>query len=248
MKTLLTIAYDGSNYSGWQRQSNATTVQAVIEKALSKLFGRASVVVGASRTDAGVHAAGQRAAFRVEPNDPPIPPEKIPYAVNPLLPDDIRVLSCRVVPDSFDPIRNAIQKTYEYRIYNETFHDPAARLYSAHVPARLDLAAIKEAARHLVGEHDFAAFAAAGGGAKTTTRTIFSLDLSREGSMITIAITGGGFLYNMARIIAGTLVYAGMGKIAPSALPEIILSKDRTRAGKTMAAKGLTLKEIIYGA
>ena len=247
MKTLLTISYDGTAYAGWQTQPNAPTVQQTLEAALSKLYRRRVLVLGASRTDAGVHALGQRAAFRMGEGDPDIPHDKLPYAVNTLLPGDIRILSAEAAPDSFDPIKSAKQKTYEYRIYNRAFMSPLWRLYAAHVRAPMDITAMRKACGHLVGRHDFVAFRAAGGSAATTVREIYGLSLEKRGELIVICVTGNGFLYNMVRIIAGTLVYVGMGKLKSDDIPAILASKDRVRAGKTMAAHGLLLKEVVYG-
>jgi tRNA pseudouridine38-40 synthase len=242
---LLTIAYDGSLYAGWQRQPNAPTIQETLESALFRLYKTPVAAQGASRTDAGVHAAGQRAAFD-EAGGVSVPTDKLPYALNTFLPDDIRATAARIVPDGFDPIRSAKQKTYEYRIYNGAFMDPCLRRYAEHIRAPLDMRSMRLAAAAFVGERDFAAFRAAGGSARTTVRRILALGVSEAGGLVTIRVTGNGFLYNMVRIIAGTLVYAGTGKLRAQDVPGIIESRDRARAGKTLAAKGLTLVNIDY--
>ena len=246
MNILLTIAYDGTHYSGWQRQENANTIQAEVERALSKAYSRPVAVTGASRTDAGVHALGQRAAFTVLPDDHRIPPEKVPYMLNTLLPADIRILAGESIPESFHPIFDATDKTYAYRIWNGPFDHPLARLYAEHVYLPLELHKMERAAAYFEGRHDFKAFCAAGGSAKTSVRTIHSLRLRQEGSLITMEVNGNGFLYNMVRIIAGTLIDVGTGKISVEDIPGIIASLDRTRAGKTAEARGLTLMEIHY--
>lgn len=246
MNTLITISYDGTNYCGWQIQPGVLTVQGQIEAALLKTYGRKIGVQGASRTDAGVHARAQRALFNLEQEDFNIPLNKIPFALNTRLPSDIRILGAEEVPPTFDPISDAKQKTYEYRIYNGVFHDPLLRLYSEHIYLPLDFSKMKLAADYFLGEHDFASFRAVGGHAKTTVRTIYSIKLFNNNNLITMEIIGNGFLYNMVRIIAGTLVYVGLGKIKPHDIPGIIESKDRTKSGKTLNARGLTLIEVVY--
>jgi tRNA pseudouridine38-40 synthase len=190
-----------------------------------------------------------------------VPLDKLPQVLNSLLPKDISVTAAEKVPDSFHPIWDAKSKTYLYRIYNHSRRNPLLWRYTAFVPAKLDFAAMQEACKHFVGQHDFAVFCASGGSAKTTVREIYELSVSRrpvssfavgcdptinQNDVIEMAVNGNGFLYNMVRIIAGTLVFVGLGKIRPCEIPEIILSKDRAKAGKTMPAKGLTLLEIFY--
>jgi tRNA pseudouridine38-40 synthase len=249
--------------------------------------------MGASRTDAGVHALGQRAhlVFKNVPeadgleadsinaggleadcikadglgNDiaddlctktcrqsslqsplQKIPLNKLPQVLNSMLPKDIAVTAAKEVPDSFHPIWDAKSKTYVYKICNHSHRNPLLWPYSAFVPTPLDVYAMQEACKFFIGRHDFAAFCAAGSSAKTTVREIYHLCVSRQNSVIEITVNGNGFLYNMVRIIAGTLVFVGLGKIKPDDIPDIILSKDRTKAGKTMPAKGLILLEIFY--
>ena len=242
-RILLTISYDGTNYSGWQKQKNAVTVQGEFDKACSTLFKTDIESIGASRTDAGVHALGQRAVIDV---DTSIPAEKIPLALNPLLPDDIVVTHAEEVGADFNPRFKALKKTYEYSIYNAPFRNPLYRNYSEYVRCELDLDSMRTACEAFVGEHDFRAFCASGNSSKTTVRIIYSLDIEKEGDFIKIRVTGNGFLYNMVRIIAGTLIYVGEGRIASDDLPEIIASGDRRKAGKTAGPSGLVLVKIMY--
>ena len=242
-RILLTISYDGTNYSGWQKQKNAVTVQGEFDKACSTLFKTDIESIGASRTDAGVHALGQRAVIDV---DTSIPAEKIPLALNPLLPDDIVVTHAEEVGADFNPRFKALKKIYEYSIYNAPFRNPLYRNYSEYVRCELDLDSMRTACEAFVGEHDFRAFCASGNSSKTTVRTIYSLDIEKDGDFIKIRVTGNGFLYNMVRIIAGTLIYVGEGRIAPDDLPEIIASGDRRKAGKTAGPSGLVLVKIMY--
>lgn len=242
-RILLTISYDGTNYSGWQKQKNAVTVQGEFDKACSTLFKTDIESIGASRTDAGVHALGQRAVIDV---DTSIPAEKIPLALNPLLPDDIVVTHAEEVGADFNPRFKALKKTYEYSIYNAPFRNPIYRNYSEYVRCELDLDSMRTACEAFVGEHDFRAFCASGNSSKTMVRTIYSLDIEKDGDFIKIRVTGNGFLYNMVRIIAGTLIYVGEGRIAPDNLPEIIASGDRRKAGKTAGPSGLVLVKIMY--
>lgn len=243
MKVLLTVAYDGSGYYGWQRQNNFITVQKKLEEALSELLRKEVTVRGASRTDTGVHAMAQGAVFNEETT---IPVDKIPYAVNSFLPDDIVVTGAREVSEDFHPQYSVIDKTYEYKILNSEFKNPKLIRYTDFVREKLDISKMQRACKYFIGEHNFKAFCASGSTAKTTVRTIYSLNVEKDGDIICIRVKGSGFLYNMVRIIAGTLVYVGSGKIKPEEIPEIIKSKDRAKAGKTLAPNGLTLMEVHY--
>lgn len=242
-RILLTISYDGTNYSGWQKQKNAVTVQGELDKSCSSLFRAPVESIGASRTDAGVHALGQRAVIDVETS---IPADRIPMALNSFLPDDIVVTAAEETDKDFNPRFKALKKTYEYRIYNKDFRNPLYRNYSEYIREDLDLGKMKEACGAFEGEHDFKAFCASGNSSKTTVRTIYSLEVEKDGDFIIIRVTGNGFLYNMVRIIAGTLIYVGMGKIKPDDIPDIIESCDRSRAGKTAGPSGLVLVKIMY--
>lgn len=239
----LTVAYDGTNYCGWQIQKNGITVEEVLNKTLSKFFGQEIAVIGASRTDSGVHAMGNVAVFDA---DVTMPPEKISYAINNLLPDDIRIQKSEEVAPDFHPRYCDIRKTYEYRIYNAQFPDPMMRLYSHFVYYRLNEMKMQQAANYLVGEHDFKSFCTPKEEVENTVRTIYYIKVVREGNLIRIRINGNGFLYNMVRIIVGSLLKVGMGMIPPERIGEILEARDRTKAGHKAAACGLTLLEVEY--
>ena len=245
MHLLLVVQYDGTNYSGFQRQQNAMTVQEKLEDALFLTFGHRIGLTAASRTDAGVHALGQRVSFCVKNSRLPIP--KLPYIVNAHLPQDISVVGAREVPGGFNPRFDAKFKTYTYSFLCAPFPNPLLSRYSVFVPRLLDLGAMAAAAGFFVGKHDFAAFCATGGSQKTTVREVYECKCEAfPGGIVTLTIRGSGFLYNMVRIIAGTLYYVGIGKITAGSIPEIILSGQRTRAGKTMPPHGLVLVKVGY--
>ncbi len=240
---LLTVSYDGTNYCGWQRQQNGPSVQQTLEETLEKLLRQPVRVTGASRTDAGVHALGQRAHLDAVTN---IPAEKMPFALNTMLPGDIRVLHGLTVPDSLHARFSVSGKTYQYRIHNSPHASALYRNLSAHVPVRLDDRRMDEAARVLLGTHDFAAFAAAGGSAKTTVRTITEIRVERRGEDIFLTVSGNAFLYNMVRIIAGTLIDIGHGKLPSGAMQKALDTGDRLQLGVTAPPQGLTLVEVRY--
>jgi len=245
MGILLTVSYDGTNYEGWQDQRNGKTVQEALSAVVRKAFNTEFTMLGASRTDAGVHALGQRAHI-ITRQPVKIPAAKIPLVLNNDLPRDIRVFAASIVPDDFHPINRTVSKTYRYTICNTRYNNPILRNQSAHIRHLLDIDLMALAAKHIIGQHDFAAFCASGSIVKSTIRTVNSLDISRMGDMIEITINGNGFLYNMVRIIAGTLVNAGLGRLDPATMPDIITCKNRARAGKTMPPQGLTLMEVFY--
>lgn len=243
MRVKMVVAYDGTNYKGWQVQPNGITVEEVLNKTLSELLGEDIVVTGASRTDSGVHSLGNVAIFDTQTR---MPADKIAFALNQRLPEDIVVQgSCEVV-DDWHPRYQSSRKTYEYRILNRTFRMPTRRLdtYFYHYP--LDVERMKKAASYLVGEHDFKSFCAIGAQVKSTVRTIYACDVFREDDVITIRVTGNGFLYNMVRIIAGTLIRVGGGDMLPEQIEEILAAKDRSAAGPTAPAHGLTMIGIAY--
>ena len=240
-RIMLTVAYDGTHYCGWQIQPNGVTVEEVLNRELSKLLGETVRVQGASRTDSGVHAMGNLCIFDTETR---IPAEKICYAVNQGLPPDIAVRKSEEVPVHFHPRKCDSVKTYEYTIYNEKLPNPVFRLYSYFFYTPLDVEAMRQGAAALVGEHDFKSFCSAGSQVETTVRTILDLDVKREGSLIKIRVSGTGFLYNMVRIIAGTLIRVGTGYWTPGTVAEILEKKDRTFAGPKAPAEGLCLMEI----
>lgn len=243
MRVMLTVAYDGTAYVGWQSQVNGVAIQDVLDQAISDLFGREIKTIGASRTDAGVHAEGNVAVFDIETR---IAPSKIAYALNARLPEDIRVVSSVEVPDDFHPRFQKTVKTYQYKILNRTFYDPLTRHDTFHYYYPLDDRKMNEAAGFIVGRHDFSSFCAAGNSSKTTIRTIFHADVMRQGDLITFTIIGDGFLYNMVRILAGTLIEIGAGKRKPSDMPAILEAHNRSAAGPTAVAKGLVLMSIRY--
>ena len=242
-RVLLTIEYDGSAYCGWQRQLNGPSVQQKVEEALFKVTGERIGIIGASRTDAGVHALGQRAHFDMGSN---IPADKVPFALNTRLPRDIRVTAGREVDEHFHARFDAAGKEYGYLIYNRRHPSALLRDLSAHVSVRLDESAMERACRHLPGTHDFAAFQAAGGTAKTTIRRIDSVSVGRQGDEIRLVIYGTAFLYNMVRIIAGTLIAIGLKRLPPDALARGIETRDRLALGPTAPASGLVLEKIWY--
>ncbi|MCL2406849.1 MAG: tRNA pseudouridine(38-40) synthase TruA [Defluviitaleaceae bacterium] len=246
MKTLLTLSYDGTNYAGWQVQENAVTVQQILNEALARLFSRGAVrTIGGSRTDAGVHASDQKCLI-LSPERHNIPLQNLPHAINAFLPQDIRVMSAELVVDDFHPLRMPCIKTYAYRVYNALIVPPKHRLYTAHERRRLNVGAMQTAASFFVGKFDFVGFSSAGSSAMTTVREVYSCNISKEGEIITLEISGNGFLYNMVRIIAGTLVHVGLGKIMPEGIPAIIRSRRRELAGPTMPASGLELFKVVY--
>ncbi|MBE5958942.1 MAG: tRNA pseudouridine(38-40) synthase TruA [Lachnospiraceae bacterium] len=239
----LIIAYDGTNYCGWQIQINGITVEEIINKALSDLLKEEIAVIGASRTDSGVHALGNVAVFDSETK---IPPEKISFALNQRLPEDIRIQKSEEVPLDFHPRFCDSVKTYEYKILNRRFDMPLYRLYTHFVYMPLDVDKMKKAAEYIVGEHDFASFCSSGSQVENTVRTVYTLDVSKENDIISIKISGNGFLYNMVRIIVGTLIKVGLGVYPPEHVKEIIEAKDRYAAGPKAPACGLTLVGIEY--
>lgn len=239
----LTIAYDGTNYCGWQVQPNGITVEEVINKALCKLTGEDIAVIGASRTDSGVHALGNVAVFDSATS---IPPERIAMALNQRLPDDIVIVKSEEVAPDFHPRYCDCEKTYEYHIINTRTPIPTKRLTNYFVSYDLDVERMQQAADYLVGEHDFVSFCNVRTQVEDTVRTVTELEVLREGEEITIRISGNGLLYNMVRIIVGTLVRVGRGFYTPEKVKAILEAKDRKAAGVTAPAHGLMLVEIRY--
>lgn len=239
----LIVAYDGTNYCGWQIQPNGTTIESVLNENLSALLKEEIVVTGASRTDSGVHSLGNVAVFDTNTR---IPAEKISFALNQKLPPDIVVQDSSEVPGNWHPRYQKVRKTYEYRILNRMFRDPTRRLDTYFFHYSLDVKAMQQAAAYLEGEHDFKSFCSVGAQVKTTVRTIYACKVVKNGDMITIKVTGNGFLYNMVRIIAGTLIKVGTGAIRPEKIPEILAARNRNAAGPTAPAHGLTMIGIKY--
>lgn len=242
-RIMLTVAYDGTGYCGWQYQPNGVTIEEKLNEALSDLFKTPIEVTGASRTDSGVHARGNIAVFDTEAK---MPADKICIALNQRLPEDIRVQSSCEVPLTFHPRKANCTKTYEYKILNRKTALPTERLYSHFCYYDLDVDAMQRAAAYLTGEHDFKSFCASRSQAEETVRTIYSLDVTRTEDIITLRISGSGFLYNMVRIIAGTLLEIGRGVWPPEYMEEILEARDRAAAGPTIPAKGLVLVGMEY--
>ena len=240
----LIVEYDGTDYCGWQRQINGPSVQQTLEETLSKLTGETIAVTGSSRTDAGVHAMGLCAHFDSATR---LPPEKIAFALNTMLPPDIRVRESGLASEGFHARYAACGKVYRYRFFNSRHDCAIGRQYAAHVPLPLDVALMNEEAQALCGTHDFEAFAASGSVVKSTVRTIYRVQVRRMGESVELLVLGDGFLYNMVRIIAGTLMEVGTGKRAPGAIAKAIETHDRLALGQTAPAKGLTLMRVLYG-
>ncbi len=243
MNYLLTLRYDGSAYHGWQRQENAITVQQRVEEALFSLFGEKISVTGCSRTDTGVHANCFKCSFSTEKN---IPLQKVITGMNYYLPEDISVIDSEYTEDGFNARFDCKRKEYVYVIYNGRVRDPFMnkRAYFHKYP--LDARLMNEQAKDFVGTYDFSAFCAAGATVKTTERTVFSASVEKQGENIIFRVEGDGFLYNMVRIMVGTLIYISEGKIEKNTIPDIIASKDRLRAGKTAPPEGLYLNKVYF--
>ncbi|MDE7418420.1 MAG: tRNA pseudouridine(38-40) synthase TruA [Lachnospiraceae bacterium] len=242
-RVMLTVAYDGTNYHGWQIQPNVTTIESVLNETLSTLLKEDIRVIGASRTDTGVHALGNIAVFDTQAR---MPAEKFSYALNQRLPEDIRIQASREVAQDFHPRRQESRKTYEYKILNSAFPMPIYRLYSHFTYVPLDVVSMQRAADYLAGEHDFKSFCSVNTTAETTVRTIYEINVEKSRDLITIQVTGSGFLYNMVRIIVGTLMEVGRGNMAPEEMEEILKACDRTKAGPTAPACGLTLVKYEF--
>ncbi|MDD3766013.1 MAG: tRNA pseudouridine(38-40) synthase TruA [Eubacteriales bacterium] len=245
MKNLaLTLCYNGSSYHGWQIQQNALTVQEVLLGAVAKVTGEAADIIGCSRTDAGVHALEYVCNFKSKTS---IPEEKIPIALNTALPKDIRINRCNIVPDHFHARFSAVSKTYIYKVYTAKIENPFLTDLVYHFPYELNIEHMKKAAEFFIGTYDFSAFMSTGSSQKSTIRTILNLSVSQSGDIVEFSITANSYLYNMVRIIAGTLLYTGIGKIHYNDIPKIIQSGDRRQSGITAGAGGLYLAKVDYG-
>ena len=254
INVLLTISYLGTNYAGWQIQKNANTVQAELEKAFFKIFNEKIEVVGSGRTDAGVHAKNAK-ANAILPlcfvkkhffKENKFNFSTLQNSLNQLLPEDIKILSIKKVNLNFNARFNAKQKTYEYKIQCGGILSPFNCFNTVLINQKLDIKKMQKASKFLLGEHDFSAFCSAKTEIENKVRTIFDIKIKQNKNIITFEITGNGFLYNMVRIIVGTLVDVGSGKIFPEDVKKILESQDRTNASKTLPAKGLTLKNVKY--
>lgn len=238
----ITIQYNGENYCGWQKQPNSLGIQGNIEKAIYEITKEKVKITGSGRTDAGVHALGQVANFKIESS---IPVEKIPNALNAKLPQSISIIACSEVDDEFHSRYSAKGKRYRYLIYNQLYRSPIYKDTSYHVRYDLDFEKMCEEAKHLIGEHDFKGFMSSGSSVNDTVRTIYDITLEKHEDLIILEVEGNGFLYNMVRIIVGTLVDIGRGRINES-LADIINYKIRSKTGHTAPAHGLFLKKVDY--
>ena len=248
MRYALLIEYDGTEYGGWQIQKNAVTVQEKLTAALQDALGCRVCVTASGRTDSGVHAAAQVCHFDA---DTSIPPEKIADALNFRLPEDISVLRSAIAPYGFDAVNSAKKKTYCYRCYLSPRRRPLKDRYSVWIKYGIDFGKLKRAAEYFCGEHDFKAYCAAGSQVKTTVRTVYSVRVEiserRGGTDIALYVTGNGFLYNMVRTLAGTMLYYAAGRLTDADIKRSLETGDRNAVGKTMPANGLTLESVAYG-
>ena len=239
----LTIEYDGKDFNGWQKQPTKLNIQGTIEQAIKQITGEDVELNASGRTDAGVHALGQVANFKTNSQ---IPIEKFAIAINSKLKRSIVIKKAEEVDERFHSRLSCKKKTYRYIINNSPEGTAIYRNLETHIPQKLDLSQMKKAIKYFEGEHDFKAFKASGTSSKSSVRTIYKAEVRKEGDNIIIELTGNGFLYNMVRIISGTLLDVGLGKIKPEGIPEIIESKDRQRAGRTLPAHGLYLVQVVY--
>ena len=245
MRIGLKIEYDGTAYGGWQRQKNSPSIQQTIEEALERALGCSCRVIGAGRTDAGVHAYGQVAHLDIETK---IPADRFSYILNQKLPDDIRIVQSWQAAETFHARRDAIGKHYRYTIYQAPHASALERNSSVHVPQQLDVKKMQQAAQVLIGKHDFSAFRTVGSNIVGTVRTVYRLEVQQQGQHIHIDIWGNGFLYNMVRIIAGTLIDIGRGKLQTDAFARMLRTKERIQGGITAPPQGLILQRVYYGA
>lgn len=240
---VLNISYVGTNYAGWQVQPNAVSVAEEIINAIKKVTGKTVKLNGSGRTDAGVHAYGQVANFRIDSN---IPPERFANAINHYLPDDIVVNYSYEADEDFHARFDAKGKCYEYKIHNSKTPSPFLKDRAWQFTYDLDMEKVKSAAKIIEGTHDFRAFMASGSQVTDTVRTVYSVDVEKTGDVITITVKGNGFLYNMVRIIVGNLMYIGCGKMTEEELKELFVNLDRTTGAVTAPASGLYMKEVFY--
>lgn len=243
----MTLAYRGTAYHGWQVQQNALSVCTVFQDALEKVLGRRYDVKGCSRTDAGVHALGFVLSVRCPEETPPaIPCEALQKALNNCLPRDIAVLSCFNAPDDFHPRYDCTAKRYLYKIWNSPVKNPFLEDLAYQYRYKIDETAANEAARLFLGRHDFTSLCAAGGKVEDKVRNLYSCSVRREGDLVTLSVTGDGFLYNMVRILTGTVLEVCAGNIASGDIPAILEARDRTKAGPTLPPQGLYLEKVFY--
>ena len=237
-RIMLTVAYDGTNYNGSAFQEGVSTVEGELMRAIEESAGPIEELIGASRTDSGVHALGNVVVFDTSST---IPPERFSFALNRILPSDIRIVDSREVPGTFHPRRTSCRKTYEYRILNAPAPDPLKRLYTYHYRAPLDVSAMNEAASCFAGTHDFTSFCNAASMSPTRERTVYEASVRKEGDLVIFSVCGAGFLYHMVRIMAGTLIDVGRGHTSAAEVRDILEGKDRALAGATAPPEGLVL-------
>lgn len=237
------LKYDGTDFHGYQMQKNGISIQEVLTRAIECVTGEKVTLIGCSRTDSGVHASCYAANFF---SDTKVPMERLPLAINAYLPESVRVYASEKVADDFHATFSAKEKTYEYTIDTNKVSDPFVSRYTWHYPYKLDIEKMREAASFVVGTHDFSAFCAAGAQTKTSVRTVSALTVTEENGFFKVRITANGFLYNMVRIVTGTLVYASVGKLEPASVGDIIASRDRKKAGITAPPEGLKLISVVY--
>ena len=243
MKIKLVISYDGTNYAGYQIQDNAVTVQSVLEDALEKLTGEKISTVASGRTDAGVHALGQVVSFETTST---IPPEKFYKALNVYLPDDVKAISSEQVDKNFNARKSAKTKTYTYSIYIAETINPLKERYAVNVPKAVDFSLVKQGAKELIGEHDFKCMCSTGSSVNSTTRTVYSVEVLIDDTDVKFVVKGNGFLYNMVRIMVGTLIQIGLKEKSIEDLKKALQTGDRTLVGRTFPAKGLCLTKVEY--
>lgn len=245
MKIYLKLSYDGSKYSGFQKQKNGNAIQNVLENILSTFFNQVILTQGSSRTDAGVHAFAQVVTFNIE--NTTIPPEKFDKVLNKFLPEDIKIIESKKVNDNFHPRYNCVKKTYIYQIYNAEYMPPIYRNYMVHIKENLNVEKMRDACKLFVGEHDFLGFSnKSDNNLKSTVREIYHADVIKNGEFITFRVCGNGFLYNMVRIMAGTLIDIGLEKKKLYVITHVYMNRDRRKLSKTAPAKGLILEEILH--
>lgn len=242
-RLLLTIQYDGSSYHGWQVQKNAITIQEVLQNAIEKVFGERLDVIGCSRTDSGVHANDYKVSFDT---DMDIAPDNVVMALNGFLPKDVAVVDCDEVGLDFHPRYNVKTKQYVYKLYNGRIRNPFLSDYALHYRRPIDVDYLDKESQAFVGSYDYSGFCSVDSDVENTVRTVQSFSVTRDGDMVYFTVEADGFLYNMVRIMVGTLLFVSEGKIKEGELKNVILSKDRTKAGKTAPPQGLYLNKVNY--
>ncbi len=244
MRIKLTLGYDGTEFCGWQVQPNGQSVQGVLEDAIFKVTGEKVRATGSGRTDSGVHAMGQTAHFDTQ--NTTVKPEKFYRALNAYLPESVRVYSSEVVSDDFDACRKAKKKTYKYSTYLSETENPLKERFAVRIDKDISVDTMRECAKVFVGEHDFKCMCASGSSIKTTVRTIYNIDIEENGEDLTFTVCGNGFLYNMVRILVGTLIKVGKGETQKEDLEQMLKTGNRSLGGKTLPAKALCLLKVEY--